>query len=141
MKFSEFNVGDTFTTQKVTLTKQDIIDFANQYDPQYFHINESAANKSPYGSIIASGFQTLSVVWAEWIKMDILGTDCLGGIGAEIKWTKPVKPNDQLYGKFTVIEKKASSDNLRGLVTFEIIISNQKQEVVLEGASKIYIAN
>lgn len=141
MKFNEFNVGDYFITPKVTLTQQAIIEFAKQYDPQYFHTDESLAKESPFGSLIASGFQTLSVVWAEWIKMDILGEDCLGGVGAELNWSKPVRPDDELIGEFTVHGKKASSDGKRGLIIFKINIYNQTKEAVLKGKTKIYLAN
>lgn len=141
MKFNAFNVGDDFTTPKVTLTKQAIIEFAKQYDPQYFHTDEALAKESPYGSLIASGFQTLSVVWAEWIKMDILGKECLGGVGAELSWSKPVRPDDELVGEFTVHDKKESTDGKRGLIVFKINIYNQTKEVVLKGKTKIYLAN
>lgn len=139
MKFNEFNIGNSFETKKILLTKDQIINFATQFDPQYFHVNEEEARESPFGTLIASGFHTLSVVWAEWIKMDILGKECLGGVGAEISWTKPVKPNDELSGEFTVLSKKESSSKKRGLVTFGISISNQDEEVVLKGKTDIYI--
>lgn len=139
MKFNELNIGDSFKTKKILMTKDQIINFATQYDPQYFHVNEEEASESPYGSLIASGFHTLGVVWAEWIKLNVLGKDCLGGLGAEISWTKPVKPNDELSGEFTVLTKKESSSKKRGLVTFGISISNQNEEVVLKGKTDIYI--
>lgn len=139
MKFAEFEVGKTFVTEKVQLTKEDILQFAKSYDPQYFHTNEELAKESPYRSLIASGFQTLTVVWAKWIEMDILGLDCLGGIDAEIKWTKPVIPNDELFGEFTVANKKEVSDDQRGLITFDIVIKNQKEETVLTGSTNIFV--
>lgn len=139
MKFDEFKINDNFQTKKISLNKDQIINYATQYDPQYFHINESEANEGPFGSLIASGFQTLSIIWAEWIKMDVLGKECLGGVGAEISWTKPVKPNDELSGEFTVLSKKESSSKKRGLITFGISISNQNEEVVLKGKTDIYI--
>lgn len=141
MKFGQFSVGETYITKEVKLTEDDIINFAKIYDPQYFHIDEEAAKQSPYQSIIASGFQTLSVIWAEWIKMDILGHECLGGIGANIRWTKPVVPNDRLFGKITVNEKYPSSDGKRGRIIFGISIFNQEKLEVLNGQTEVYIAN
>lgn len=139
MKFAAFNLGDTFQTEKVLVTKEDILRFATEYDPQYFHVDEEEAKESPYGSLIASGFHTLALVWAEWIKMDVLGRECLGGIGAEIKWTAPVRANDQLTGVITVIDKKEVSTGDRGLLTIEIIITNQQEEKVLVGKSKVFV--
>lgn len=141
MKFSEFTLGDTFTTNKVVITEEEIIQFAKLYDPQYFHVDKSAAEGSPYGSLIASGFQTVSVIWAEWIKMDILSTDCLGGINAQIEWSRPVMPNDELYGKITIVNKEESQGGNRGLVTFSIEIFNQEDMCVSKCKTSIFVAN
>lgn len=72
--------------------------------------------------------------------MDILGKDYLGSVGAEINWTKPVKPNDKLSGEFTVHSKEESPKQKRELVTLELSISNQNEELVLKEKTKIYIA-
>lgn len=140
LKFDAFSIGQDYSTKQVTVTKKDIIEFGNKYDPQYFHVNEHAADQGPYGSLIASGFHTLAVVWSEWIKMDILGLDCLGGIGADkLRWKKPVFPGDRLSGQFIVADKKKGSDGKRGLLTLEIIIRNQNEEEVLTCTTKVYI--
>ncbi|WP_106497921.1 MaoC/PaaZ C-terminal domain-containing protein [Lentibacillus sp. Marseille-P4043] len=141
MKFDTFSLGEQFFTNPITVTEEDIIDFANKYDPQYFHVDRNAAEESPYGSLIASGFHTLAVVWSEWIKMDILGRDCLGGVGAdEIRWRKPVLANDQLSGQFTIADKKKSANGKRGLLTIDVVIRNQKDEEVLTCNTNVYVA-
>lgn len=139
MKYDEFSVGETFYTEKVLLTKDEIMRFAKEYDPQYFHMNETAAIESPYGSMIASGFHTLAVIWNKWIQLDVLGPDCLGGIGMEIKWTAPVRPNDEIMGAFTVIEKKKTSSGERGVLTIEINITNQEDNEVLMGQTNVLV--
>src|SRR5699024_9988074 len=128
MKFDSFKIGEKYETAKIKLTKEDILQFGRQYDPQYFHVDEQAAKASPYGSLIASGFQTLAIIWAEWIKLDVLGHDCLGGISANIKWTAPVSPGDELLAIIIVADKKKTSTGDRGLITLEINIHNQKNE-------------
>lgn len=139
MKYDAFSIGQAFFTEPVTVTREDIEEFGTKYDPQYFHVNERAAEEGPFGSLIASGFHTLAVVWSEWIKMDILGTDCLGGIGADqIRWKKPVRPDDQLSGRFTVVAKKKVSDGKRGVLKVEIVIKNQKEEEVLTCNTTVY---
>lgn len=50
--------GERFVTAGITLTEARIIEFALQYDPQPFHLDADAAARSPYGGLIASGFQT-----------------------------------------------------------------------------------
>lgn len=140
MRFNEFSVGQSFQTKPVTLTKENIIEFGERYDPQYFHTDEEAAKEGPFGTLIASGFHTLAVVWAEWIRMDILGRDCLGGIGADkINWKAPVIPNDELSGQFTVTNKKIMKDGQRGLLTIDIQINNQKEQKVLTCNTSVFV--
>ncbi|WP_059103111.1 MaoC/PaaZ C-terminal domain-containing protein [Shouchella shacheensis] len=140
MKFEEFSIGDHYVTETVTVTKEEIIEFAEKYDPQYFHIDEEAAKESPYGSLIASGFHSLAVVWAEWVRKDILGSDCLGGVGAEIQWKAPVRPNDQLTGEFTVVDKKQASNGKRGLLTIDVVIKNQNEQKILTSNTDVFVA-
>ncbi|GAB3053107.1 MaoC/PaaZ C-terminal domain-containing protein [Virgibacillus ainsalahensis] len=140
MKYNEFEVDDTFFTNEVTLTKEEIKEFAEKYDPQYLHMDEESAKQSRYGSLIASGFQTLAVIWGEFIRMDILGEDCLGGLGAErIRWKAPVFPNDRLSGEFTIQNKKETSDKTRGILSLEITIRNQHGQTVLTGKPEVFV--
>ena len=55
----ELEPGQVFRTGGCTFTEAEIIDFAWRYDPQPFHIDVGAAERSPYGGLIASGFQSL----------------------------------------------------------------------------------
>ena len=59
--FEDFQVGDVIETAGMTITESQILDFASTYDPQPFHVDAVAAAASPFGGIIASGFQTLSL--------------------------------------------------------------------------------
>ncbi|MBP1971278.1 acyl dehydratase [Virgibacillus natechei] len=141
MKFDEFSVGDIFFTNEVVMTKEEIIGFARKYDPQHLHMDEEAAEKTPYGSLIASGFHTLAVVWAEFIKMDILGADSVGGLGAEkIRWRAPVRPGDQLTGEFSIVNTKELSDKSRGVLSIEIVIRNQRNQEVLTAKTEVFVA-
>ncbi|MGP4105815.1 MaoC/PaaZ C-terminal domain-containing protein [Virgibacillus sp. L01] len=139
MKFGDISIGDVYSTNPVTVTKESILEFGQKYDPQYFHTDEAAAKESLYGSLIASGFQTLAVVWAEWIEMDILGRDCVGGAGADMQFKAPVIPNDQLKGQFKVGNKRMLSDEKRGILTIEVIIYNQEEEEVLSAQTNVFV--
>ena len=63
MFFEDFIVGFEFKTGTRKISKQDILDFANEWDPQSFHIDEKAALESPYKGIIASAWQTLLIAF------------------------------------------------------------------------------
>lgn len=140
MRFAEFNIGDAFKTNPVIADKNDMLSYAEKYDPQYFHLDEEAATKSPYGSIIASGFYTITVVWAEFVRMNVLGEDCLGGLGMDnIRWKLPVKPNDRLIGEYQILGKKMLSDGKRGILEVGIRIQNQDNDEVVTLQTKILV--
>ncbi|RLL46847.1 acyl dehydratase [Oceanobacillus piezotolerans] len=141
MKFAEFAVGDSFSTNPVIADKKDMIEYAEKYDPQYFHIDENAAKDGPFGSLIASGFYSMNAVWADFIRMDILGKDCLGGLGIdEIRWTVPVRPEDTLIGEYTISDKRLLSDKKRGILSFGVSVKNQEKKEVLTVKTKILIS-
>lgn len=141
MKFSEFKIGDIYKTNEVVADKKDMIEYAEKYDPQYFHVDEEAAKDGPFGSLIASGFYSMNAVWADFIRMDVLGKDCLGGLGIdEIKWKVPVRPNDTLIGEYTITDKRILSDKQRGIVSLGVSIKNQEKQEVLTVKTKILIA-
>ncbi|RPF51044.1 MaoC/PaaZ C-terminal domain-containing protein [Aquisalibacillus elongatus] len=131
MRLKEFEQGQTFWTEPVMVTKKSIIDFAEEHDPQYFHVDEEAAQTGPFGGLIASGFHTLSIVWKEFIKLNILGHDCLGGMGMnQIVWHSPVYPGDQLRGEFTV-DRTKPLDQVKGILNLSIRVFNQEDQEVM----------
>lgn len=137
MKFDEFNVGDCFQTEPYTVEKEEIIEFAERYDPQYFHVDEEKAASGPYGGLIASGLHTLAGVWSKWVELDVVGEDAIGGAGMEqLNWLVPVKPDDQLTGEFTVSKKRKLSDGARGLITMDVSVHNQDGKEVMQFSLK-----
>ena len=71
-------VGQTFKTNGVTFTEAEIIGFAWKYDPQPFHLDVGEATQSPYGGLIASGFQSLAVCFRLFIQSGIFLESSLG---------------------------------------------------------------
>lgn len=124
------------------MSKEEIMTFASQYDPQYFHVDEERAKHSPFGEVIASGFHTIGKVWSEWVKMDVLGEDCLGGLSAnEIRWWRPVFAGDYLYATIKVAEKKSMKGKGRGVITLAFDVKNQTNKTVLTFVANVLIAS
>lgn len=95
--FDDFIPGFTFTTASRTLTEDDIVTFARQYDPQPFHLDADAARASIYGGIIASGFHTLTTAFALSLETGLWTAASMGSPGMqEVRWIKPVSPGDTL---------------------------------------------
>ena len=125
--------GQHFKTQGITLTEADIIDFALRYDPQPFHLDINAAAESPYGGLIASGFQSLALCFRLFIQSGMLAESSLGSPGIdELRWLAPVRPGDTLHTEIEVIEVRPSNSKPdRGIARLRYHAVNQRGEVVL----------
>lgn len=141
MRFDEFEIGQKFTSQKKAIKKDEIYSFAEKYDSQRIHLDEEYAMNGPFGNIIASGYQTLGLAWNLFANMNILGPDSRGGIGLdEVRWKKPVYPEEQIYSEVKVDYMKKTSRGDRGVIKFLFHVKNQDDELVLEFTSITLIA-
>jgi acyl dehydratase len=125
--------GRVFETATRTLSEEDIVRFAREYDPQTYHTDAEAAQHSPFGGLIASGWQTAAVGMRLMCDSYLLETSCVGSPGLEeLRWLKPVRPGDTLRLRSTVIESTPSGKQAnRGTVLFRWEILNQNGEVAL----------
>jgi acyl dehydratase len=107
--------------------------FAEQFDPQPFHLDERAAQETMAGGLIASGWHT--VVMLHRMNMDnyLKRMASQGGLGVEdIKWLKPVRPGDRLRARCTIAAARPSKSRPElGIVDFAFEVINQKDEVVM----------
>lgn len=125
--------GQTFRTGGLTLTEAEIIDFAWRYDPQPFHLDTGAAERSPYGGLIASGFQSLALCFRLFIQTGVLAQSSLGSPGIdELRWLAPVRPGDTLHSEIEVLEVRPSSSKPdRGIARLHYAAVNQRGETVM----------
>lgn len=131
MGFNEFFIGQIFETESYSMNKAEIIAFASEYDPQYMHVNEEKAMKSRFKGIIASGLHTLNISLKLWIRMGIMGDKVIAGKSVNnLKFVKPVYPEDILYTTTKVIKKKERKGD--GEVTFLLSTYKNDGELVLE---------
>jgi len=128
-----FAVGDVFMTRAATFTESDIVDFALKYDPQPMHIDAHGAAAGPFGSLIASGFHTLSLSFRLWADLGLFATTNIAGPGLdEVRWQKPVLPGDTIRSHCTVVEVSPSrSKPDRGILKVAFDVRNQRDETVL----------
>jgi acyl dehydratase len=129
----DFEPGQRFTTRGCTLSEAQILDFAFHYDPQPFHLDKLAAEESPYGGLIASGFQTLLVSFRLWYAERIINAASLGSPGMEeIRWLTPVRPGDTIRVEAEVLEQRPSQSKPdRGTVVIAYVVKNQIDEAVM----------
>lgn len=126
MYFEEFRAGQVYHLDPVEVSEEAILAFAQQYDPQRIHIDAEYAAEGPFHGLIASGYQTLSVVWSAWIRAGILGDESMGGPGLEhVQWLAPVRPGDRLATVVTITEARRSRSQRRGIVSMHFEVANQ----------------
>lgn len=131
--FEDFRVGDTFDLGQITVTEEDIIAFARQFDPQPFHVDRERAKNSYFGELVASGWHTTSLFMRLFVDGLLNDSASLASPGVEnVRWPKPVRPGDTLSARFTVIESTPSRSRATlGIIRSNCEMFNQKNELVL----------
>ena len=129
----DFTVGETRELGSVHLTEAQIVAFGREYDPQPFHVDAEAARASPFGGLIASGWQTAALAQRLLIENFARDAVTFGSPGVdELRFVKPVRPGDTLTLRATVIESRPSQSKPdRGLLRIRAEMVNQAGEVVL----------
>ena len=131
--FEDFFPGWTYESPARSLSRDEIVGFAREWDPQRYHTDERAARASPYGGLIASGWQTGCVAMRLMCDGYLNDSSCVGSPGIEaIQFLKPVRPGDALRFRAEVLEARASSSRPdRGIVRWRWDVLNQRDERVL----------
>ena len=107
--FEDYPIGATFTGGPITVSEQEILDFARRYDPQPMHIDKVAAERGPFGGLIASGWHTGSLMMQLLAEHFVPKGGNLASPGLdELRWLKPVRPGDRLSLRATVLSARPS---------------------------------
>ena len=131
--FEDFKPGDVIEFGSRTISKERILAFAREFDPQPFHTDEEAATRSIYGGLLASGWHTGSLLMRILYDGLLKDTASLGSPGIdELRWLEPVRPDDTLTARMTIVEAIPSrSKPDRGLIRSLMEMRNQYGRVVL----------
>jgi acyl dehydratase len=132
LHWEDLTPGWTYVSPPRTLDAEEIKRFAREYDPQRYHVDDEAAQTTPFGGLIASGWQTCAIAMRLMCDGYLNDSTCIGSPGIEeLRWTKPVRPGDALRFRATVLEQTPSrSDARRGTVKFRWDVLNQRDEIV-----------
>jgi len=131
--FEDFKPGEVIELGSRTISKERILAFAREFDPQPFHTDEEAATRSIYGGLLASGWHTGSLLMRILYDGLLKDTASLGSPGIdELRWLEPVRPGDTLTARMTIVEAIPSrSKPDRGLIRSLMEMRNQYGRVVL----------
>jgi len=140
--WEDFRVGDEAIHGSRTISEDEIVAFAREYDPQPFHVDPAAAAASPFGGLIASGWQTAAIYMSLYVRAQMLDTAGLGSPGVEeLRWLAPVRPGDTLTARSRVVDAWPSdSDPRRGTMVGDNELVNQDGVVVLRFRARMHLA-
>jgi acyl dehydratase len=136
----DLSVGQSFTSGSHVMTAPAIKEFARQFDPQPFHLDEAAADRSFFGGLAASGWHTAAITMKLLVESGMRLSGGLIGAGGELAWPRPTRPGDVLTVVTTVMAVTPSrSRPERGFVTVKCETRNQHGEPVQIMTSKMLV--
>ena len=125
-------MGGTYVLGAFSMTEDEIVRFARQYDPQMMHVDRDLAATGPFGEVIASGWHTIGLTMRLMVDQ-FLPHDGLAAPGIdELRWPRPVRPGDILAVHATVqAARRSRTKPDRGLVHILLEVLNQNNELVM----------
>jgi acyl dehydratase len=129
--YEDLHVGQVRLSPPRTLTREEMLEFARRYDPQYFHTDEQAARESIFGDVIASGIYTAAI----WRQLDHeISSDIRWICGVawnDVGWPLAVRSGDTLRARATVLSKRESESRPeRGIVVMLYEMLNADDRLV-----------
>lgn len=133
MRFEQIQAGMVIDGGRHAVTEAEIIEFARQYDPQWFHTDPVRARDSRWKGLIASGWMTCSIAMDLAVKSVLADSESIGSPGVEqLKWLHPVRPGDELELRIEVQEKRLSRSGSVGIVKWRWVLTTQAAVQVLD---------
>jgi acyl dehydratase len=140
----DYKVDGTYICGSFTISEDEIIAFARQYDPQSMHVDPHVAAKGPFGGVIASGWHTVACTMRLLVE-NFLPYDNLASPGVdEVRWLRPVRPGDTLTLNVTVREvRRSRSKPDRGMLHSLMEVRNQGGGVAMsmKGVNLVRVRN
>ena len=129
--FDDLKLGMRFKSGEVTVSKEDILRFAGEFDPQPFHTDEEAAKATVFKGLAASGWHTAAIAMKLAVSVRPFGPHPLLGAGVDdLRWMKPVRPGDTLHLEGEVVELIPSRTKPQGIARVKWTAYNQDGEAV-----------
>jgi acyl dehydratase len=142
LHWEDFVVGSVACYGPRTITREEILAFAAEFDPQPMHADEEAARATMLGGLAASGWHTCALSMRMMADGFVLKSAAMGSPGVEeVRWLKPVRPGDTLMLRATVVEMRPSGSRPgMGFVKFSYEMLDQSNDCVMTLVSTAMIA-
>lgn len=127
LSFKDLELNKEFDFGYVTVSEQEIIDFATFFDPLDFHINKEAAKKSMFGGLVASGPHLFKIFHiTKWIPL--FKDTVMAGLEVKWKFLKPIYADMKVFAKVTIADIKPNPEKNYAAVTWHFDFTNEKGE-------------
>ncbi len=136
----DLQVGQKFASGTYVMEAARIKEFAAEFDPQPFHLDERAAQASIFKGLAASGWHTAAVAMRLLVTGGLPFANGIVGLGGEIAWPRPTRPGDILHVESEIVEITPSrSKPHQGIVTVRSTMFNQNGEAVYLLTAKLLV--
>jgi acyl dehydratase len=134
MKFAEFYPGQEIEVGPYLVSQQEIIEFAERYDPQWFHTDPAAAANGPFDGLIASGWHSCGIAMRLAVERVLQGSESYASPGLRyLKWLQPLRPGDSVTLRLTVLDVRRSSKRPElGILEWRWRLRNQQAIELLD---------
>jgi acyl dehydratase len=134
MYFEDFYAGQIFNSERsYRVTAKEIKSFGENYDPQPFHIDETAGRNSFFSGLCASGWLTAAIVMRLRVESIKVKGGMIGAGVEEMRWTHPVRPEDRLRTQAEILDVRRSATRPElGVVRSRTTVFNQHNEIVMQ---------
>jgi acyl dehydratase len=129
--FDDLKVGGRFQSEACEVSGKSIIEFAEKFDPQKFHLNPKSAERSIFKGLIASGWHTAAITMRLFVKTLNFAEGAIGLGVDELRWPSAVRPGDLLRVETEIVEARSSKSKPKhGIIRLRNVTTNQRGEIV-----------
>ena len=129
--FEDLNAGDKFQSETFAVPSKEIIEFAEKFDPQKFHLHAKSAERSIFKGLVASGWHTAAITMRLFVKTLNFAEGAIGLGVDELRWPHAVRPGDVLRVETEILETRLSKSRPNvGVIRLRNVTLNQRNEPV-----------
>jgi acyl dehydratase len=129
--FDDLKLGDKFQSETFEVSGKAIIEFAEKFDPQKFHLNQKVAERSIFKGLVASGWHTAAITMRLFVQTLNFAEGAIGLGVDELRWPNAVRPGDSLRVETEIVDlRESKSKPKHGIIRLRNVTTNQRGEIV-----------
>jgi acyl dehydratase len=129
--FDDVKPGDRFTSEPLTVTEKQLVEFAHKFDPQMFHLSRKRAERTIFKGLIASGWHTAAMTMKLFVQTLNFAEGAIGLGVDELRWPHAVRPGDALIVETEIVDLRPSRSRPGyGIIHLRNVTTNQRGETV-----------